>query len=148
MWPLIERAHLVDFVARVESVVRAARSNAGRVVVNERYRHGGVLEGMWRISAVTRDSRELACLDSHRLFGIAAAGDLRVRPALKSVPPSYRQTRVDVEGRSSQCGVVAGGGAPVGRACECASTRSGPITRDVISVLQSIKAAGALATQI
>jgi flagellar P-ring protein precursor FlgI len=137
--PLIERAHLVDFVARVESVV-VQPDQRGRVVVNERT--GTVVSGGdVRISAVTvtQGNLHVSILTDYLVSqpqGIYGSGSAQVGTAV--VP----QTRVDV--KEDQVNVVSlPAGAPVAELVN-ALNKIRTNTRDVISVLQSIKAAGAL----
>jgi flagellar P-ring protein precursor FlgI len=133
--PLIEQAHLVDFVARVESVV-VQPDQRGRVVVNERT--GTVVSGGdVRISAVTvtQGSLHVSILTDYLVSqpqGFYGSGSTAVVP----------QTRVDV--KEDQVNVVSlPAGAPVAELVN-ALNKIKTNTRDVISVLQSIKAAGAL----
>jgi flagellar P-ring protein precursor FlgI len=137
--PLTEREHLVDFVARVESIV-VQPDQRGRVVVNERT--GTVVSGGdVRISAVTvtQGNLHVSILTDYLVSqpqGIYGPGSAQVGTAV--VP----QTRVDV--KEDQVNVVSlPAGAPVAELVN-ALNKIRTNTRDVIAVLQSIKAAGAL----
>jgi flagellar P-ring protein FlgI len=137
--PAGAREHLVDFVARVESIV-VQPDQRGRVVVNERT--GTVVSGGdVRISAVTvtQGNLHVSIVTDYLVSqpqGIYGSGSAQVSTAV--VP----QTRIDV--KEDQVNVVSlPAGAPVAELVN-ALNRIRTNTRDVIAVLQSIKAAGAL----
>jgi len=137
--PLAARDHLVDFVARVESIVVQPDQRA-RVVVNERT--GTVVSGGdVRISAVTvtQGNLHVSVLTDYLVSqppGYFGAGNAQASTAV--VP----QTRIDV--KEDQVNVVSlPAGAPVAELVN-ALNKIRTNTRDVIAVLQSIKAAGAL----
>jgi len=137
--PLVARDHLVDFVARVESIVVQPDQRA-RVVVNERT--GTVVSGGdVRISAVTvtQGNLHVSVLTDYLVSqppGYIGSGNAQASTAV--VP----QTRIDV--KEDQVNVVSlPAGAPVAELVN-ALNKIRTNTRDVIAVLQSIKAAGAL----
>lgn len=137
--PVNDQDHLVDFVARVESIVVQPDQRA-RVVVNERT--GTVVSGAdVRISAVTvtHGNLHVSILTDYLVSQPQGVfGRTGAQVSTEVVP----QTRVDV--KEDDVNVVS---LPAGTAVAelvDALNKIKTNTRDVIAVLQSIKAAGAL----
>jgi flagellar P-ring protein precursor FlgI len=141
--PAADLEHLVDFVARVENTIVQPDQRA-RVVVNERT--GTVVSGgSVRISAVTVTHGNLR-VSIVTDYLVSQPEGVLVRPSSQISTQVVPQTRLDVNEDSVNV-VSLPSDTRVAELVE-ALNKIKTNTRDVIAVLQSIKAAGALHAEL
>ena len=141
--PPTEQERLVDFVARVENTIVQPDQRA-RVVVNERT--GTVVSGgNVRISAVTVTHGNLR-VSIVTDYLVSQPGGTLVNPSSRISTQVVPQTRIDANEESVNVVSLP----PDTRVAELveALNKIKTNTRDVIAVLQSIKAAGALHSEL
>jgi len=141
--PQHDTARLVDFVARLENVTVEPDQRA-RVVVNERT--GTVVSGGdVRISSVTVSQGNLR-VSIVTDYAVSQPGGVLIEPSRNIRTETVPQTRINVQ-EDTMNSVSLPAGTRVAELV-AALNRIRTSTRDVISILQSIKRAGALHAEL